>query len=129
MSTALKILPKCQLMSEGPENILGSAIKYIFVYISYGSIHLRRPTRNFNITLPTNTSLRDDIQAKPSFPNSTFPLKVPASMEPEDKAADLAQDMRSTGLNHIAFDIGPAIEAEGVDGMKGFLSELNRQVS
>lgn len=50
-------------------------------------------------------------------------------MEPENKAADLAADMRSTGLNHIAFDIGPAIEAEGLNGMKGFLSELNRQVS
>lgn len=50
-------------------------------------------------------------------------------MEPEDKAADLAADMRSTGLNHIAFDVGPAIEAEeGIDGLKGFLSELNRQV-
>lgn len=51
-------------------------------------------------------------------------------MEPEDKAADLATDMRSTGLNHIAFDVGPAIEAgeEGTDGLKGFLSELNRQV-
>lgn len=55
--------------------------------------------------------------------------QVPASMEPEDKAADLAADMRSTGLNHIAFDVGPAIEGdEGVDGLKGFLSELNRQV-
>lgn len=51
-------------------------------------------------------------------------------MEPEDKAADLVGDMRSTGLNHIAFDVGPAIEAEeGVDGLKGFLSELNRQVN
>lgn len=50
-------------------------------------------------------------------------------MEPEDKAADLVADMRSTGLNHIAFDVGPAIEAENLDGMKGFLSELNRQVS
>ncbi|CAM9621696.1 unnamed protein product [Pylaiella littoralis] len=54
-------------------------------------------------------------------------IEVPASMEPENKAADLAADMRSTGLNHIAFDIGPAIEAEGLNGMKGFLSELNRQ--
>lgn len=51
-------------------------------------------------------------------------------MEPEDKAVDLAADMRETGLNHIAFDVGPAIEAgEGIDGLKGFLSELNRQVS
>ncbi|CAM9945985.1 unnamed protein product [Scytosiphon promiscuus] len=54
-------------------------------------------------------------------------IEVPASMEPEDKAADLAADMRSTGLNHIAFDVGPAIEAEDLNGMKGFLSELNRQ--
>ena len=55
--------------------------------------------------------------------------QVPASMEPEDKATDLAADMRSTGLNHVAFDVGPAIEAEeGVDGLKAFLSELNRQV-
>lgn len=50
-------------------------------------------------------------------------------MKPDDKAADLAADMRSTGLNHLAFDVGPAIEAEGLDGMKGFLSGLNRQVS
>lgn len=56
-------------------------------------------------------------------------FQVPATMEPEDKAADLAADMRSTGLNHIAFDVGPAIEEEeGIDGLKGFLSELNRQV-
>ncbi|CAB1106239.1 unnamed protein product [Ectocarpus sp. CCAP 1310/34] len=45
----------------------------------------------------------------------------------DDKAVDLAADMRTTGLNHMAFDVGPAIEAEGLDGMKGFLSELNRQ--
>lgn len=49
-------------------------------------------------------------------------------LEPDDKALDLAADMRTTGLNHMAFDVGPAIEAEGLDGMKGFLSELNRQV-
>lgn len=49
-------------------------------------------------------------------------------MQPEDKAPDLAADMRSTGLNHIAFDVGPAIEARGLDGLKGFLSDLNRQV-
>eukprot|EP00752_Nemacystus_decipiens_P018377 g16486.t1 len=55
-------------------------------------------------------------------------IEVPASMEPEDKTADLAADMRSTGLNHVAFDVGPAIEAgEGIDGLKAFLSELNRQ--
>lgn len=49
-------------------------------------------------------------------------------MEPADKADDLVADMRSTGLNHIAFDVGPAIEAGGLDGLRGFLSELNRQV-
>lgn len=49
-------------------------------------------------------------------------------MQPADKAADLAVDMRSTGLNHIAFDVGPAIDAEELDGLRGFLSELNRQV-
>ncbi|CAN0297257.1 unnamed protein product [Ectocarpus sp. 12 AP-2014] len=54
-------------------------------------------------------------------------IEVPAVLEPDDKALDLATDMRTTGLNHMAFDVGPAIEAEGLDGMKGFLSELNRQ--
>lgn len=49
-------------------------------------------------------------------------------MKPPDKATDLAADMRSTGLNHIAFDVGPAIEAEGLDGLRGFLSQLNREV-
>ncbi|CAN0180564.1 unnamed protein product, partial [Ectocarpus sp. 8 AP-2014] len=54
-------------------------------------------------------------------------IEVPAVLEPDDKALDLAADMRTTGLNHMAFDVGPAVEAEGLDGMKGFLSELNRQ--
>ena len=60
----------------------------------------------------------------------TSPQKVPASMQPPDKAQDLTLDMRATGLNHIAFDVGPAIEAsEGSpDDLRGFLSELNRQV-
>ena len=51
-------------------------------------------------------------------------------MQPADKAQDLTVDMCSTGLNHIAFDVGPAIETiEGSeDGLRGFLSELNRQV-
>ncbi|CAM9693916.1 unnamed protein product [Ascophyllum nodosum] len=56
-------------------------------------------------------------------------IEVPASMQPPDKAQDLTLDMRATGLNHIAFDVGPAIEAsEGSpDDLRGFLSELNRQ--
>lgn len=56
-------------------------------------------------------------------------LQVPASMQPADKAPDLTVDMRSTGLNHIAFDVGPAIEAieSSEDGLRGFLTELNRQ--
>ena len=49
-------------------------------------------------------------------------------MRPADKALNLADDMISTGLNHIAFDVGPAIEAGGLDGLRGFLSELNREV-
>lgn len=49
-------------------------------------------------------------------------------MQPADKAPNLAEDMHSTGLNHIAFDVGPAIEAGGLDGLRGFLSELNREV-
>lgn len=47
-------------------------------------------------------------------------------MQPEAKAPDLTVDMRSTGLNHIAFDVGPAIEGSE-DGLRGFLTELNRQ--
>lgn len=54
--------------------------------------------------------------------------QVPASMRPADKASNLVEDMHSTGLNHIAFDVGPAIAAEGLDGLRGFLSELNREV-
>lgn len=54
--------------------------------------------------------------------------QVPASMRPTDKASNLAEDMVSTGLNHIAFDVGPAIDAGGLDGLRGFLSELNREV-
>lgn len=49
-------------------------------------------------------------------------------MDPPNKAPDLVDDMRSTGLNHVAFDVGPAIEAEGLDNMKDFLTALNRQV-
>ena len=54
--------------------------------------------------------------------------QVPASMRPADKASNLAEDMLSTGLNHIAFDVGPAIDARGLDGLRGFLSALNREV-
>lgn len=53
-------------------------------------------------------------------------LQVPASMQPDAKAPDLTVDMRSTGLNHIAFDVGPAIDGSE-DGLRGFLTELNRQ--
>lgn len=49
-------------------------------------------------------------------------------MRPPPKAADLSVDMRSTGLNHIAFDVGPAMKAEGLGDMKAFLSSLNSQV-
>ena len=54
--------------------------------------------------------------------------QVPASMRPADKASNLAEDILSTGLNHIAFDVGPAIDARGLDGLRGFLSALNREV-
>lgn len=54
--------------------------------------------------------------------------QVPASMNPAPKAADLMADMRSTGLNHMAFNVGPAIDAHGLEDLKGFLSALNRQV-
>lgn len=54
-------------------------------------------------------------------------IEVPANMRPPPKAADLSVDMRSTGLNHIAFDVGPAMKAEGLGDMKAFLSSLNSQ--